>query len=679
METLGLTAISALGGEVVRFDAIKPEDMLQRTLDAICTHRARIDGICGSKVSSFDAVLGAREAADVALSHSWSPFSHYAMVANTPAVREAHAAAQAALTEHYIWVGQNRDLYDATLAACPTATDGWNADQRRLRDLALRDFELAGIALEGAARDRFKEIGTELARLNTQFGNAVLDATDSFHIDLCHKRSLAGIPATHLARFRQAAQAAGVPGWRIGLQAPDVVAVLAHAKSRQLRKAIYRAYNTRASGESPENGNGQRIERIMALRHEAAQLLGFPTIADRSLATKMAPSPSAVESFLLDLSASAKPRAEAELAMLREHAASALGIRDLRPWDVAYAAESLRRARFDLDAEAVRAYFPASRVVDGAMTLLTRLFGVQFLARPDIPVWHPDACYFDVTEGNGKVIAGVYLDLFARSGKQGGAWMDVCRRRFRDNDAISLPVAYLTCNFAKAINGQPATLGHDDVVTFLHEFGHVLHHILTEVDYPTLGGINGVEWDAIELPSQLMENFAWDYSSLALLSAHVQTGERLPRDLFDRMLAARNFQSGIRLCRQIELALFDLRLHRDYDPPRGAQLMPLLKQVRREVAVITPPAWHRTPHTFTHIFASAYWAGYYSYLWAELLSADAFGRFREAGGICAKTGEALRAEILSRGSTRPASESFAAFRGRAPDKAALLKSYGLED
>ncbi|WEK45160.1 MAG: M3 family metallopeptidase [Candidatus Andeanibacterium colombiense] len=662
------------------FDRIVPASIEPQLADAVALHRAAIERICESNERNFESVLLAREAADLELAHMWSPIGHLHSVADTPALRDAYAKAHQVLTEHGMWVSQNRALYDAIVAArWGESEEEWTVPQRRLRALALRDFELSGVSLDGEERDRFREVAIELAQLGTDFSNAVLDATDAFHVDVTDAAMIEGIPEGDVARFRAAAAEAAIDGWRIGIKGPDVQAVMTYAVSRALRFQLYEASVTRASDQGPHAGqydNGARIERIMALRHEATRLLGFASSAERSLATKMAPSPDEVECFLLGIAGQARAPAEADLAQLRE-AAAALGIAELEPWDVAYVSERVRRDAFALDAEALRAYFPADTVIAGTMGLIEKLFGIRFTERNDVPVWHEQARYYDVLDRAGATIAGVYVDLFARDGKRGGAWMDVCRQRFAGLGQAHLPVAFLTCNFAGPSGGKPATLRHDDVVTFLHEFGHVLHHILTEVDYPSIGGISGVEWDAVELPSQLMENFAWDHSGLWMLSGHVETGEPLPRELFDRMTAARNFQSGLRLCRQVEFALFDLRLHRDYDPSAGGRVLETLAQVRGEVAVIDAPAWHRFPHSFGHIFAGGYSAGYYSYLWAELLSADAYGRFREAGGLSPETGEALRGEILSRGATRTAAENFAAFRGRDPDPRALLDSYGI--
>ncbi len=671
---------SALGEDVVHFDAITPEAVGPLVDAAISAHRTAIERICAANDPGFDTILVEKEKADLALSHAWSPVSHLHRVANTPALRDAHATAEAQLSDHGLWVSQNRALYDATVAARWIASEEeWSLAQRRLRSLALRNFELSGVALVGAERERFREIVAELTQLSTAFGNAVLDATDGYALDIKRRKTLDGIPESYISAFRAAAQTAGVAGWRVGLQGPDVHAVLLYAKSRWLRRTIYKAHATRASDQGPHRAfdNSGRIEQIMALRFEAARLLGFATIADHSLSTKMAQTSEEVEHFLLDLAVSARSAGSDDLAEVREYAATKLGLVNLMPWDVGFVSDLIRCERYAFDAETVRAYFPAHIVTAGVMALITDLFGVSFVPRSDVPVWHGDVSYFDVFDQTGEIIAGVYLDLFARSGKQGGAWMDVCRQRFRSGENKVHPVAYLTCNFAGPVSGGVATLRHDDVVTFLHEFGHVLHHILTEVDYPSIGGISGVEWDAVELPSQLMENFAWDYEALCKLSAHSETGEPLARDLFDRMLIAKNFQSGLRLCRQIEFALFDLRLHRDYDPALGARVLEILDGVRNEVSVMRPPRWHRFSHAFTHIFAGGYSAGYYSYLWAELLSADAFGRFRDAGGISAEIGASLRAEILSRGATRTTAENFSAFRGRAPDPHKLLESHGL--
>ncbi|HEY0180416.1 MAG TPA: M3 family metallopeptidase, partial [Dokdonella sp.] len=459
----------------------------------------------------------------------------------------------------------------------------------------------------------------------------------------------------------------------------SVQAVLTYADDRALRARVYRAYGTRASDQSDGGryDNSARIERILALRHEAAQLLGFANAADESLATKMAPSADKVLAFLHELVAKARPMAEQDLAELRAFAATELGLAELEPWDVGYASEKLRERKYALSEEELKPYFPLPAVIDGLFAVVERVFGVTMRPRDDVDVWHADARYYDLVDASGSAFAGVYVDLYARSGKRGGAWMDVCTSRHRRDGELQRPVAFVTCNFAPPAAGAPALLTHDDVITLFHEFGHALHHLLTEVDYAGVSGIEGVEWDAVELPSQFMENFAWQREGLDLIARHWKTGERLPDALFERMQAARHFQSGLFLVRQLEFGLFDFRLHREYDPARGARALEILDEVREEVAVIRPPAWHRFPHAFTHIFSGGYAAGYYSYLWAEVLSADAFDRFEREGVFSREVGEAYRKAILAVGGSRPALESFVEFRGREPQPDALLRSYGL--
>jgi oligopeptidase A len=552
--------------------------------------------------------------------------------------------------------------------------------ERTLVDDAIRDFELAGVALEEPARSRFREIETELTRLSTEFEQAVLDATDAWFEDRADAAALAGLPESALAVLRSYAEEAGVPGYRVTLKQPSYVAVMTYADDRDLRRRVYEAYATRASDQGPHAGrwdNSARIETILALRHEAATLLGFANAAAESLATKMAGKPERVLGFLTDLAQRARPLAERDYAEMRAYAAEHLGIADFQPWDSAYTAEKLRLARYALSEEELKPYFPLDAALSGLFAVAERVFGVRFAARAGVDTWHADVRYYDVVDADGRVFAGCYLDLYARTAKRGGAWMDVCRTRRRHPDGTQLPVAFLTCNFAPPAGGIPSLLTHDDVITLFHEFGHGLHHLLTEVDWPRIAGISGVEWDAVELPSQFMENFCWTREALDLIARHWQTGAPLPDDLFKRMLAARHFQAGLFLVRQLEFALFDFRIHLEFNPEAGARVLELLDDVRREVAVIRPPAWHRFPQSFTHIFAGGYAAGYYSYLWAEVLSADAWSRFEEAGVLDRGTGEAFRRAVLAVGGSRPALESFIEFRGREPDTTALLKSYGL--
>lgn len=664
-----------------RFSAIRPEH-IGPAIDAILAdYQADIDAmLADSGTRSFASVMQRCEALDDRLARAWSPASHLHGVKDSEALREAYSSAQEKIVAFQTALGQNRELYAAVRAV--RDSDGFAGLPRAARTLVeheLRDFELAGVALEGDARSRFREISSELARLSTEFEEAVLDATDAWSEQISEEAGLAGIPESGRAVLRAYAQERDLDGWLVTLKQPSVQAVLTYADDRALRARVYRAYGTRASDQSDQGkfDNSPRIEKILALRHEAARLLGFANAADESLATKMAPSADRVIEFLRDFVAKARPMAVADLAELREFARTELGIEDLKPWDTGYAAEKLRERKYALNEEELKPYFPLPSVLEGLFAVINRVLGVSVRERKDVEVWHEDARYYDLLDAEGRVFAGAYVDLYARTGKRGGAWMDVCTSRLRRDDALQLPVAYLVCNFAPPTAERPSLLTHDDVITLFHEFGHGLHHMLTEVDYSGVSGISGVEWDAVELPSQFMENFAWKREGLDLIARHWQTGERLPDALFERMQAARNFQSGLFLVRQLEFALFDFRLHREFDPARGALTLELLDEVRKEVSVLVPPDWHRFPHAFTHIFAGGYGAGYYSYLWAEVLSADAFERFEQEGVFNREVGEAWRKAVLAVGGSRPALESFVEFRGREPSPDALLRSYGV--
>ena len=665
-----------------RFSAIRPEHVEPAVDAVLADYRARIDALLASGAPrEFASVMLAGEELEDRLNRVWAPVSHLHGVADSEDLRKAYAAAQEKIVEHASELGQNRELYAAVKAvgegaemvALPRAA-------RTLVEHELRDFRLSGVALEEPARSRFREIANELAKLATGFEEAVLDATDAWSEAIADEAGLAGIPASGRAVLRAYAEEKGQGGWLVTLKQPSVQAVLTYADDRGLRERVYAAYQTRASDQGPNAGefdNSARIESILALRHEAARLLGFADAAEESLATKMAPSPDAVFAFLHDLAARARPVAERELAELRAFAADELDIAGLEPWDVGYAAEKLRERKYALNEEELKPYFALDPVLEGLFAITGRVFGISLRQRDDVETWHPDVRYYELVDADGRVFAGAYFDLFARAGKRGGAWMDVCVNRFRRAGGTQLPVAFLTCNFASATATTPSLLTHDDVLTLFHEFGHGLHHLLTEVDLPGVAGINGVEWDAVELPSQFMENFGWQREALDLFARHWQTGEKLPDELFARMQAARHFHAGLFLVRQLEFGLFDFRIHREFDPARGARALEILAEVRHEVAVLQPPPWQRFPHAFTHIFAGGYGAGYYSYLWAEVLSADAFSRFEQAGVFDRATGEAYRKAILSVGGSRPALESFVEFRGREPQPDALLRSYGL--
>mgnify|MGYP000956962306 CR=1 FL=1 len=668
--------------EFVAYSEIRPEHVLPAVRARIADYRACIEQLVADPAQHrFAALMLAWEECEDAMNRCFAPVGHLHNVCDTPELRAVYGDAIELLTDFGTDIGQHAGLCAAVRAIRARADfDALPMAARKLVDDALLDFRLAGVDLPPDQQQRFRAIATELSRLTTEFEQAVLDATEAWTLDLPETDArLRGLPESALAQLRQAAREAEVDGVRITLQPPVYQAVMMHADDRALRELVYTAYQTRASDQGPNAGrfdNGPRIERILALRHEAAQLVGFANAAEESLATKMAETPERVLHFLHDLAARAKPVATREITELAAFARTRFGIASLEPWDVSYASEKLRIERYALSEEELKPFFPLERVMAGLYALTERVFGVRLVERQGVDLWHKDARCYDLIDAQGTAFAVVYLDLFARSGKRGGAWMDVARSRKRIA-ALQRPMAYLTCNFAPPTAELPSLLTHDDVLTLFHEFGHGLHHLLTEIDYPSLSGIEGVEWDAVELPSQFMENFGWHRETLDLIATHWRSGEALPEALFQRMLAAKHFQAGLFLVRQLEFALFDFRLHLEFDPARGARVHELLAEVRGEVSVIQPPAWQRFANAFTHIFSGGYSAGYYSYLWAEVLSADAFARFEAEGITNAETGRAFRGEVLAVGGSRPALDSFVAFRGREPDPAALLRSYGL--
>ena len=668
-------------GELPAFSAISAGQVLPAVDAVLADYQALVDRlVADSAVRDFDSLIAPLEAAEERLARTWAPVSHLHGVKDSPELREAYGAALEKITEFGTVMGQNRGLYEAVraLREGPGFAALDRAQQTLVED-SLRDFRLSGVALEEPARTRFRDVQNALSKVETEFEEAVLDATDAWTRPVT-QAELAGLPDSARAMLAQAAASRNAEGWLATLKGPVVQAILTYADDRALRAELYQAYNTRASDQGPHAGahdNSERIDRILALRHEAAALLGFGSSAELSLEDKMAGSPERVLAFLRELAAKARPVAQQELQALRDFAAGELGIADLQPWDVGYASEKLREARYAFSEEDIKPYFPLPKVMAGLFELAERVLGARLVEREGVDTWHPDVQFFDVYDADGTLRAGVYLDHFAREGKRGGAWMDVCRAPLLEASGRRRPIAFLTCNFPPAAEGKPPLLTHNEVLTLFHEFGHGLHHLLTEVHWPSVGGINGVEWDAVELPSQFMENFGWQRIALDGFARHWRTDEPLPQDLFDKMQAARHFHAGLFLMRQIEFALFDFRLHHEFDPSVGSRAMELLQEVRSEVAVIFPPAWHRFPHAFTHIFSGGYSAGYYSYLWAEVLSADAFSAFEEAGVFDAETGARYRREILAVGGSRPALESFIAFRGREPQPEALLRSHGL--
>ena len=685
-------------GELPAFSAITPDQVLPAIDAVLADYQAQVGRLTADPhARRFDALIAPLEQLEERLGRSFAPVSHLHGVKDSPALREAYSAALEKITEHSSALGQNRALFEA-VKAVRQADEFARLDraQQTLVEDSLRDFRLSGVALQEPARTRFREIQNQLSKVETEFEEAVLDATDAWTRPVT-AAELAGLPDSVRSMLAHAAKDKQHDGWLATLKGPVVQAILTFADDRALRETVYTAYNTRASDQGPHthaHDNSARIGEILALRHEAAQLLGFASSAELSLVDKMAGSPTRVLGFLRDLAAKAKPVAECELQALHEFSSGELAIADLQPWDIAYASEKLRERRYDFSEEDIKPYFPLPQVMAGLFALAERVFGVRLVERYGVDTWHPDVQFFDVLDvdghgcpsaagagragaADGSVRAGVYLDHFSRSGKRGGAWMDVCRAPLMQGPTRRRPIAFLTCNFAPPSDGKPSLLTHNEVLTLFHEFGHGLHHLLTEVNWPSVGGISGVEWDAVELPSQFMENFAWQREALHEFARHYQTGEPLPEALFQKMLAARHFHAGLFLMRQLEFALFDFRLHQEFDPARGARTLELLGEVRDEVAVVRPPAWHRFPHAFTHIFSGGYAAGYYSYLWAEVLSADAFSAFEESGVFDAEIGARYRREILAVGGSRPALESFIAFRGREPQPEALLRSHGL--
>ncbi|ASR43292.1 oligopeptidase A [Xanthomonas citri pv. mangiferaeindicae] len=659
------------------FDAIAPAHV-QPAIDALVAEAEAALAVAGrTQPVGWEQVVVPLEDATERLGRAWNQVSHLNAVVNTPELRAAYNAALPKVTAFFNALAQDEALY-AQYRRLSDEADALGLDPLRRRVIAhaLRDFRLGGAALDAEGKARLSKVRQELAALSAQFSEHVLDATDAFSLHIDDAARLAGLPDDVVAAARATAEKAGQSGWTLTLQMPCYLPVQTYAEDRALRETLYRAYGLRASEAGPaERDNGPLIARILTLRAEQAALLGFEDYASLSLATKMATSPDDVLGFLRDLAARARPHAEHDRDALETFARDTLGLDALQPWDVAFAAERLRQARYDYSAQTVKQYFTQDRVLAGLFDLIHALYGLR--VEPDrAPVWHPDVRFYRLVDGDGKLVGQFYLDLYAREGKRGGAWMDDCRNRRASGDRVQTPLVYLVCNFGRGADGRPATFTHSEVTTLFHEMGHGLHQLLTAVGELPIAGINGVEWDAVELPSQFMENFCWEWPRVEAMTAHVETGTPLPRDLFDRMLAARNFHSGLQTLRQIEFALFDMQLHAGFDPAQDDALA-LLERVRDEVAVLRTPAWHRFPHQFAHIFAGGYAAGYYSYKWAEVLSADAYAAFEDAPDRLAQTGARFRDEILTRGGSRDAAENFRAFRGRDPDIAALLRQSGM--
>ncbi|WP_067515817.1 oligopeptidase A [Endozoicomonas ascidiicola] len=616
---------------------------------------------------------------DDRLGQAWSPVGHMNAVVNSEALREAYNSCLPLLSEYSTRLGQNRQLFEAYQSLKDSAEfNTLDKAQQKIINDNLRDFRLAGVALDDDKKQRFGDIKKQLSELTSKFSDNVLDATMAWSKLITDESELAGLPESALAGAKQLAQAKEKEGWMLTLDFPSYFPVMTYCDNRELRKEVYTAFSTRASDQGPSAGqfdNTDNIKQILKLRYELAKLLGFSGYAEYSLATKMAESPEKVIEFLEDLAAKSKPQAEKELAELKAFAKAEFGTDDLQAWDIGYYGEKLRQQRYAISQEELRPWFPAEKSISGMFAVVNRLYGIEFESVEGVDTWHKDVRFFNITR-DGETIGRFYLDLYAREHKRGGAWMDVCRSRWQRDGKVQLPVAYLTCNFTPPVGDNPALLTHDEVVTLFHEFGHGLHHMLTKVDYPSASGISGVAWDAVELPSQFMENWCWEKEGLALISGHFETGEPLPEDKLQKLLAAKNFQSAMMMVRQLEFSLFDFKLHKEYGDDLNVQTV--LDAVRQQVAVIMPPAFNRFQNSFSHIFAGGYAAGYYSYKWAEVLSADAFSKFEEEGIFNRQTGESFLHEVLEKGGSAEPMELFVKFRGREPEIDALLRHSGIK-
>lgn len=665
------------------FSQIQPDHVQPAVTQAIADCKQKIkDVLAHTEPHTWDSLIAPLEEVNDRLARIWSPVSHLNSVLNSEPLRAAHDACLPLLSEFQTYVGQHEGLYQAYLAL--SESDDFprlGGAQRKEIQNTLRDFRLSGIGLPAEAQQRYGEIQARLSELASRFSNNVLDATQGWHKLVADEAELAGLPESVLAAARQMAELKGKEGWLFTLDIPSYLPVMMYADNRELRAEMYEAFTTRASDQGPNAGkwdNSAIMTELLTLRSELARLLGFANYAELSLATKMADKTSQVVNFLTDLAAKSLPQGKAELEEIRAFAAEQHGQSELAAWDIAYYAEKLKQHKFSISDEQLRPYFPANKVVKGLFEVVKRVFGMKVRERLGIDTWHPDVRFYDIFDSEDKLRGSFYLDLYAREHKRGGAWMDVCLgRRYRQDGSLQKPVAYLTCNFNGPVDGKPALFTHDEVVTLFHEFGHGIHHMLTRIDVAGVAGINGVAWDAVELPSQFLENWCWESEALAFISGHYETGEPLPADLLEKMLTARNFQAAMQMLRQLEFALFDFRLHQEFDPANPAQIPALLDEVRSQVAVMTPPAFNRFQHSFSHIFAGGYAAGYYSYKWAEVLSADAFSRFEEEGIFNPATGQSFLQNILEKGGSKEPMELFRAFRGREPKVDALLRHSGI--
>jgi oligopeptidase A len=662
-----------------RFAEIKPEHVAPAIEQLLAENRALIGQLLSDNAKpAWQNFVVPMEDANERLSRAWGPVGHLNAVMNSPELREVYNATLPKITQYYAELGQNLALFEKfkKLRSSPEYTS-LSAARKKIIENELRDFRLGGAELPDAQKARYLQIQERLAELSSRFSDNLLDATNDYSLLIENREELGGLPDDVLQAAQEAAQAAGESGWLFTLKAPSYMPVMQYAENRALREKIYRAYGTRASEfGKPEWDNTSVMDEIIKLRGEEAHLLGFANYGELSLESKMANSPQQVVDFMRELAKRARPFAEKDLAELREFARTELGNSELQSWDVSYFSEKLREQRYAFSEQELKQYFPEDAVLSGMFKLIETLYGLQ-IKPASAPVWHDDVRFFDIRNKQNQPVGQFYLDLYARNSKRGGAWMDDAITRRRTDSGIQTPVAYLNCNFSQPVGNKPSLFTHDEVITLFHETGHGLHHLLTEVEDIGVSGINGVEWDAVELPSQFMENFCWEWEVVHGLTRHVDTRNKLPRGLFDKMFAAKNFQSGLQTLRQIEFSLFDMLMHSNFEAGGGKSILQLLDEVRSEVAVLIPPAFHRFPHSFSHIFSSGYAAGYYSYKWAEVLSADAYSLFEENGVLNPDVGARFRSEILAMGGSRGAMQSFTAFRGREPSIDALLRHNGL--
>lgn len=667
------------------FSAIRPEHIVPAVKAAIDQCRSTINEVVAkSGPYTYETLCQPIAESEDKFSRIWSPVGHLNSVKNSPELRAAYEQCLPILSEFSTWAGQNEGLYQAYRDLKEGSHFArLTLEQKKAVDNALRDFELSGIGLSAEKQKRYGEITSRLSELGSTYSNNVLDATMGWSKLISDVAELNGLPESALAAAKGLAEAKEQQGWLLTLDAPSYIPVITYADNAALREEMYRAYGTRASDQGPNAGkwdNSEVMAEELALRHELAQLLGFDSYADMSLATKMAENPQQVIGFLNDLAKRARPQGEQELAQLRAFAKANYGVDEMNAWDLPYYAEKQKQHLFSINDEQLRPYFPENRALSGLFEVVKRIYGITAQERKDVDTWHKDVRFFDLFDDSGELRGSFYLDLYAREHKRGGAWMNDYIGSLRRTDGkLQNPVAYLTCNFTRPVGNNPALFTHNEVTTLFHEFGHGLHHMLTKVETSGVAGISGVPWDAVELPSQFMENWCWEPDALAFISGHFETGEPLPQQMLEKMLAAKNYQAALFILRQLEFGLFDFRMHAEYDPAKGARILETLAEIKKQVAVVPSPSWGRFPHAFSHIFAGGYAAGYYSYLWAEVLSADAYSRFEEEGIFNRQTGQSFLDNILTRGGSEEPMELFKRFRGREPQLDAMLRHYDIKE